>query len=70
MVPSADSFTTTVSEGTLWPTTVPAPAGVVTEAPTRGVSFRNSWYSGCSYFRQHISRPQAPAIRSGFTGRS
>jgi len=49
---------------------VPGPAGEVTVAPTGGASLRNSWYSGCSYFRQHISRPQAPAMRSGFTGRS
>src|SRR5271166_2482558 len=68
--PSAATFTTTVSEGTLWPTTLPGPAGEVTEAPTGGASLRNSWYSGCSYFRQHISRPHAPAIRSGFTGSS
>ena len=68
--PSAASFTTTVSEGTLWPTTVPGPAGEVTAAPTGGASLRKSWYSGCSYFRQHISRPHAPAIRSGFTGSS
>jgi hypothetical protein len=69
-VPSAASLTTTVSDGTLCPTTVPGPAGVSTVLPYFGASLRNSWYSGCSYFRQHISRPHAPAIRSGLTGRS
>src|SRR5579862_10044284 len=68
--PSADSLITTLSEGTLCPTTVPGPAGEVTAEPIGGASLRNSWYSGCSYFRQHMSRPHAPAIRSGFTGRS
>src|SRR5207247_10240758 len=34
--PSAASLTTTVSEGTLWPITVPSPTGVVTAVPTGG----------------------------------
>ena len=34
--PSASSLTTTVSEGTLWPTTVPSPAGVLTAVPAGG----------------------------------
>ena len=33
-------------------------------------SAAKSWYSGCSYFRQHINRPHAPEMRSGFSGRS
>src|SRR6266540_3575482 len=51
-------------------TTVPSPRGVSTGVPVAGAFALNSWYSGCSYFRQHISRPQAPEIFSGFSGRS
>jgi 4-amino-4-deoxy-L-arabinose transferase-like glycosyltransferase len=43
VLPSAASFTTTVSEGTLCPITFPAPSGVVTSAPTFGASLRKSW---------------------------
>ena len=48
----------------------PAPPGVVTRSPIAGAVAWNCWYSGCSYFRQHISRPHAPEIRIGFSGRS
>ena len=37
---------------------------------TRRVIWLLSAYSGCSYFRQHISRPHAPEMRSGLSGRS
>ena len=68
--PSASSRTVTVSRGTLWPTTRPGPSGLVTRSPIDGALAWNCWYSGCSYFRHHINRPQAPEIRIGFNGRS
>ena len=61
---------TTESAGTWWPTTTPSPSSRATCSPRAGAVRANSAYSGCSYFRQHISRPQAPEIFSGFGGRS
>ena len=70
MAPLALIRTTTESAGTWWPTTTPSPSSRATCSPTAGAVRANSAYSGCSYFRQHISRPQAPEIFSGFGGRS
>src|SRR2546423_456111 len=52
--PVSATFTITVSDGTLYPTTRPSPSGEVTLLPTFGAVALNSWYSGCSYFRQHM----------------
>ena len=49
-----------------WSTTTPLPAGVITMELTAGVRRNRSAYASCSYFRQHISRPQVPEILTGF----
>ena len=45
------------------------PAGVITTEFTDGVRRKRSAYASCSYFRQHISRPQVPEIFTGLSDR-
>ena len=52
--PSADSFTTTVSEGTLWPMTVPSPTGVVTAAPSTAIA--------CLFVYQILTGVSSPGV--------
>ena len=47
--------------------TTPLPSGVETTALTFGVVRSRSRYASCSYFRQHIRRPQVPEIFTGFS---
>jgi hypothetical protein len=68
--PVSSICTVRLSPGTLRPVTRPGPDGVSTRSPICGISAFAFTYSGCSYFRQHINRPHAPAIRIGLTGRS